>query len=223
MIEEKLKRYADLIERYHETLDLVSQRALGEIATLIAEARQYAEVIAQVAGSEVTIVDVGSGVGLPGIVLAVTLPGSTVHLVERRRRRAAFLDTVVGQLGLRNARVWSADVKDLDGMCADVVTAQAVASLAAIAKMTRHLHRDPCYLVSRRGRDWLAELDPLREVLASTEGRPSTAPRAAEVEADTAGADTAAALAVAAERRLGRDGSLVALRLRGGKACPSSG
>ncbi len=215
MVEGKLQRYAELIARYHDALDLVSSRALGEVGTLIAEAKRYAEAIEEVAGHEAVVVDVGSGVGLPGVVVAAALPGSTVHLVERRRRRAAFLAMAVGQLALDNATVWSRDVRELDGICAHVVTAQAVSSLAVVARLTRHLHRDPCYLVSRRGRDWLAELEPLREVLNSVE--------TASGEAPPAPAENAPVLTVAAERRLGRDGSLVALRLRGGPACPSSG
>jgi len=215
MVEEKLQGYAELIGRYHDTLDLVSSRALGDITTLIAEAKQYAEVIAEVAGPEGTIVDVGSGVGLPGVVLAAAMPASTVHLVERRRRRAAFLSMAVGRLALANARVWSRAVKELDDICAHVVTAQAVSGLAVVARLTRHLHRDPCYLVSRRGPDWIAELEPLREVI-------DPAPRAPG-DGETAVAEKAPAVAVAAERRLGRDGSLVALRLRGGPGCLSSG
>lgn len=237
MPEEKLQRYAELIERYHDTLDLVSFRALSEVRTLIDEARQYAEVIAEAAGPDVTVVDLGSGVGLPGIVLAVMMPAATVHLVERRRRRAAFLSMAAGQLSLDNARVWSGDVRDLEGVCAHVVTAQAVTTFAGIARLTRHLHRDPCFLVSRRGPDWLGELDELRGVLAGgpdVSGGAAAAQGGAVIGPDLAPhgelspgrpvpAQDAPALTVVAERRLGRDGSLVALRLRGGPACPSSG
>jgi 16S rRNA (guanine527-N7)-methyltransferase len=221
MRDEKLQRYADLVVRYHDTLDLVSERGLGGLGTLIAEAEQYAELIIEVAGPSPVIVDVGSGGGLPGVVLAVRLPQAEVHLVERRRRRGAFLSMVVGQLGLSNAQVWTSDVQDLQGVVPDVVTAQAVAGFAAIARLTRHLHPDPCFLVSRRGADWEGEVPQVAAVLAAdeaeTRGRlgPSSGSSAARDEAS-------AVVAVAAERPLGRDGSLVALRLRGGRACRPS-
>lgn len=215
MPDDQLSRFAGLIRRYHGTLDLVSGKALEDLDTLVAEAREYATVIAEVAGDEPTIVDLGSGVGLPGVVVAVTLPGSKVHLVERRRRRSAFLSTVVGQLGLSNARVWGRDVKDVNGVCAEVVTAQAVSSFSMVADLTRHLHRDPCYLVSRKGPDWKAELGPLQEALASLSG--SDAP------ASVADAERHTAVTVAAERALRRGGSLVALRMHGGPGCRSSG
>lgn len=210
-----LQRYAELISQYHDALDLVSGRGLNELGRMIGEAEAYADLVRDVVGEEVTILDVGSGAGLPGIVLAAKLPRSTVHLVERRRRRGAFLALAVGRLGLENARVWTQDVKELDGVCADVVTAQAVANLAVIAGLTRHLHRDPCYLVSRRGPDWLAELDPLKVVLG-VGGAPVGGP-------EQAAAQDPPAIAVAAERPLGRGGSLIAVRLGGGQACPSSG
>ena len=49
--------------------------------------------------------DLGSGAGLPGLVLAVALPDLRLTLVETRRRRAAFLELAVERLGLRNAAV----------------------------------------------------------------------------------------------------------------------
>jgi 16S rRNA (guanine527-N7)-methyltransferase len=49
--------------------------------------------------------DLGSGLGVPGVVLAVLRPGLTVHLVETSRNKAVFLEEVVGTLPLTNARV----------------------------------------------------------------------------------------------------------------------
>jgi 16S rRNA (guanine527-N7)-methyltransferase len=50
-------------------------------------------------------VDLGSGGGLPGIVVAIACPDLTVTLAERRRNRGAFLELAVQELGLDNARV----------------------------------------------------------------------------------------------------------------------
>ena len=203
MSEEALGRYARLVRQYHGTLDLVSGSGLRDLPALIAEGERYAELIAEVAGPMATVVDLGSGAGLPGVVVAASLPTAFVHLVERRRRRGAFLAMAAARLGLSNVRVWTCDVQDVEGVCADAVTAQAVAGFADVAGLTRHLHRDPCYLLSRRGPGWESELAALDEAL--------------QVEADGG-----AAVAVAAERPLERDGTLVALRLAGGPACRPS-
>jgi 16S rRNA (guanine527-N7)-methyltransferase len=58
--------------------------------------------------------DVGSGAGLPGVVVAIARPALHVALVEPRRTRAAFLELVVEQLSLSNASVLGARIGDVD-------------------------------------------------------------------------------------------------------------
>jgi 16S rRNA (guanine527-N7)-methyltransferase len=84
-----------------------------------------------------SLVDVGSGAGLPGIVLAVARPDLTITLVEPLARRTAFLSEAVTALGLDGAvSVVRARAEDLVGgppAAADVVTARAVAPLDRLA------------------------------------------------------------------------------------------
>jgi 16S rRNA (guanine527-N7)-methyltransferase len=61
------------------------------------------------------VVDIGSGAGLPGIVLAIARPDATVHLVESRRRRAGFLELATERLGLANAVPVAARIEDVEG------------------------------------------------------------------------------------------------------------
>ena len=81
-----------------------------------------------------TVLDLGSGAGLPGIVLALLRPALTVVLVEPLQRRAAFLEEAVAALGLRNTLVRRARAEELAGkVLADVVVARAVAPLDRLA------------------------------------------------------------------------------------------
>ena len=84
-----------------------------------------------------SVVDVGSGAGLPGIVLAVARPDLTVVLVEPLARRTAFLEEAVTRLGLESTvTVVRGRAEDLAGgppALADVVTARAVAPLDRLA------------------------------------------------------------------------------------------
>ena len=84
-----------------------------------------------------SLVDVGSGAGLPGIVLAVVRPDLTITLVEPLARRAAFLSEAVTTLGLDTAvmvvRARAEDVAGRPPATADVVTARAVAPLDRLA------------------------------------------------------------------------------------------
>ena len=67
---EGLEAYKTLIRRYHRTLDLMSERAVAELDAKIREARVYAELLEPRLSPADRILDLGSGVGLPGIVLA---------------------------------------------------------------------------------------------------------------------------------------------------------
>ena len=84
-----------------------------------------------------SVVDVGSGAGLPGIVLALARPDLTITLVEPLARRTAFLSEAVTALGLdATVTVVRGRAEDLAGgppVAADVVTARAVAPLDRLA------------------------------------------------------------------------------------------
>jgi 16S rRNA (guanine527-N7)-methyltransferase len=84
-----------------------------------------------------SVVDVGSGAGLPGIVLAVARPDLTITMVEPLARRTAFLSEAVTALGLdATVTVVRGRAEDLAGgppVAADVVTARAVAPLDRLA------------------------------------------------------------------------------------------
>ncbi|WP_241825437.1 16S rRNA (guanine(527)-N(7))-methyltransferase RsmG [Micromonospora sp. CB01531] len=88
-----------------------------------------------------SLIDVGSGAGLPGLVLAIARPDLTVTLVEPLARRTAFLVEAVQQLGLTaSVRVFrgraeeaAAGSRDVAALSADIVTARAVAALDRLA------------------------------------------------------------------------------------------
>ena len=83
---------------------------------------------------ESTVIDVGSGAGLPGLVLALRRPDVQVTLVEPLLRRSVFLQECVDDLGLVNSQVIRGRAEDLVGtLTADLVTARAVAPLERLA------------------------------------------------------------------------------------------
>src|SRR5690606_13021262 len=135
---------------YHRTLDLVSDAGLRELPRHIADGQRYARLIERVAGPSATGGDGGPGVGLPGVGMPPALPRAQVVPVAGRRARTAILELAAAQLGLASVTVVGDDVRAAEGVCADVVTAQAVADLATIVELTRHLHADPCYVLGRR-------------------------------------------------------------------------
>ncbi|MBO3089119.1 16S rRNA (guanine(527)-N(7))-methyltransferase RsmG [Cellulomonas sp. zg-ZUI40] len=98
------------------------------------------------------IVDVGSGAGLPGVVIAAMRPRAQVMLVEPMERRVTWLLDVVERTGLANVEVRRARAQELDGAVeADVVTARAVASLDKLYRWTTPLVRQGGSVLAMKG------------------------------------------------------------------------
>lgn len=113
-----------------------------------------------------TIVDIGSGAGLPGIPLAIVRPDTHVTLVEPLLRRATFLKEVVADLGLsvtvvRGRAEERSVVAEVGG--ADVVTSRAVAPLDRLASWSAPLVRPGGRLVALKGSSATAEVSEHRD------------------------------------------------------------
>lgn len=85
------------------------------------------------------VVDVGSGGGLPGVLLAIFRPEVAVTCIDSVGKKAAFLRQVAGALALPNLHAEHGRVEDWRGEPFDLVTARAFASLADLARLTRRL------------------------------------------------------------------------------------
>jgi 16S rRNA (guanine527-N7)-methyltransferase len=122
--------------------------------------------VAELVPRPATLVDLGSGAGLPGVVLALLLPDVEVTLLERMERRAAFLQDCVRVLGLPNATVRCARAEDLAGrFLADVVTARAVAPMDRLAGMALSLVRPGGLVLAIKGTEALREVAKARPEL----------------------------------------------------------
>jgi 16S rRNA (guanine527-N7)-methyltransferase len=106
-----------------------------------------------------SLVDLGSGAGLPGVVLALVLPDVEVILLEPALRRATFLEECVAELRLGNARVVRARAEQMAGtLAADVVTARAVAPLDKLASLALGLIKPGGIVLAIKGAKALAEV-----------------------------------------------------------------
>ena len=113
------------------------------------------------------VLDLGSGAGLPGLVLALQRPDVQVVLVESLQRRAQFLTECVEALGLRNTLVRRARAEELHGKLeVDVVTARAVAPVDRLAAWSLPLLHPGGRLLALKGEQALAELEVARPALA---------------------------------------------------------
>jgi len=128
-----------------------------------------------------TLVDIGSGGGFPGIVIAIMRPEATIHLVESVTKKAQFLADMSAELGL-NTVVHATRVERLarSAQCpiADAVTARAVASLQKLAEMATPFLRAGGSLYAIKGERWRDELDAAQETLERVKLRVSALPEA---------------------------------------------
>jgi 16S rRNA (guanine527-N7)-methyltransferase len=107
-----------------------------------------------------TVVDVGSGAGLPGLALAIARPDLHVLLVEPLQRRVTWLEEVIADLGLSSVDVARARAEELwPTVSADVVTARAVAALPVLARLCLPLVRPGGRFVAVKGRSAGEELE----------------------------------------------------------------
>jgi 16S rRNA (guanine527-N7)-methyltransferase len=106
-----------------------------------------------------SVIDVGSGAGLPGLVWAVCRPDLQITALEPQTRRVGFLRECVASLGLTNVEVRRGRAQDVTGvLSAEVVTARAVAPLARLAAWTAPLVRTGGQLIAFKGERAAAEL-----------------------------------------------------------------
>jgi 16S rRNA (guanine527-N7)-methyltransferase len=115
------------------------------------------------------VCDVGSGAGLPGLVLAIARPDLRVTLVEPLLRRSTFLGEAVERLGLANVEVVRARAEELHGRREfTVVTSRAVAPLPRLLGWSMPLVRAGGHLLAMKGATARQEIDEARAELERT-------------------------------------------------------
>jgi 16S rRNA (guanine527-N7)-methyltransferase len=156
----RLDRYVDLLLEWQVKINLVAPSTLPSLWTRhIADSLQLLDL----APSAKVWVDLGSGGGFPGVVLACALaetPGAMVHLVERNAKKAAFLrealrvTSTVGMVHLAEI----GDTRDRITGPVDCVTARAVAPLNQLIGLAKPLLRKGAKALFLKGQDVEAEL-----------------------------------------------------------------
>ena len=137
---ELLMRFMALLQRWNGTYNLTAVRDpaqmqsqhLADCLTVVPALRRHRE-----ATGAKRLLDVGSGGGLPGVVLAVLEDSLSVYCVDTVGKKAAFVRQVAAELGLRNLHAEHARVEQLKLPPFDIVTSRAFASLADFTALTR--------------------------------------------------------------------------------------
>ena len=160
--ERDFARYAELLAEWNGRMNLVGPSAMAEFWPR--HAYDGAQLL-QLAPEAVRWADLGTGAGLPGLVLAIALkgrPGSEVLLVESLAKRCRFLQAVVDELALP-ARVLAGRAEALSPPPVEVVTARAVAPLTRLLGFARPFLKGGAQGLFLKGRGAEAELAEARQ------------------------------------------------------------
>ncbi|MFV0252927.1 MAG: 16S rRNA (guanine(527)-N(7))-methyltransferase RsmG [Beutenbergiaceae bacterium] len=145
-----VREFADLLADQGELRGLIGPR---EIPRLWRRHVVNSAAVAQFLPDQGSVIDIGSGAGLPGVVLALMRPDLVFHLIEPMQRRVLWLNEVRDRLQLANVEVHAARAEQLHGeLIAEAVTARAVAPLQKLASWALPLVRLNGSLLAMKGR-----------------------------------------------------------------------
>lgn len=164
--QDKLRAYLELVQKWNKVYNLTAVRDEGKMLTH--HLLDSLAVVPHVAGAA-TILDVGSGAGLPGIPLALALPQTRVTLLDSNQKKTTFLRQAKMQLALANVEVVCERVEKYQSKhVLSLVLSRAFAELQEFAALAGHLVAPGGTLIAMKGVDPTAEISRLKKGFVST-------------------------------------------------------
>lgn len=156
----RLDRLAVLLAEENSRQNLVSSASLGEVwRRHIADS---AQLLAHVPRETGPWLDLGTGAGFPGLVIAALRPAMRVVMVESRKRRCEWLTRAATELGLERAEVVCSQLERVEAFPAAVISARAFAPLDRLLAVAGRFSTNETLWLLPKGRSARQELDSLR-------------------------------------------------------------
>lgn len=156
---DRLVAFEEMFQKWNRSINLVAQSTAGDVwQRHVLDSAQ----LARIEPTATVWVDIGSGGGFPGLVMAFLLAeraGAAIDLVESNRKKASFLQAVIGQFGLP-ARVVARRIEDSHALVPtpQIVTARALASLSTLLDLAAPWLTSGARGLFHKGRDYRAEV-----------------------------------------------------------------
>ena len=153
----KLEKFVSLLAEENERQNLVSAASLSNVWTRhIADSLQLLDLAGDGEGGH--WMDLGSGPGLPGLVLAIARPHTPIALVESRRKRFAWLEHVSSELSLEKCEVHGKRLELVESRDMGIITARAFAPLGKLLKLSARFSTRSTIWLLPKGRSAAQEL-----------------------------------------------------------------
>ena len=148
---EKIDQYIDLATTFNKTHNLFVRKDKEEIYNK--DILDCLPIIKLIKPSE-TVADLGSGGGLPGILLSITKPKNKITLIESNQKKCYFLRSVIHTLGLKNTTVLNKKLTKQNKLGVfDIITARAFASIEKIIRLTTNNVSEKSKYILLKGRE----------------------------------------------------------------------
>lgn len=154
---EKLEIYVDLLTKWQARINLISSKTLPEIWHR--HILDSAQLVLHLPARPSVILDMGSGAGLPGVILAI-LTDHQLHLAESDSRKVSFMRAALRETGT-DAVLHETRIEQLPVLQPDVITARALAPLDQLMALCNAQHHDKLEYLFLKGRDAKQELTTL--------------------------------------------------------------
>lgn len=152
--EEQLKKYVDFLLKYNEKINLIGKSTIDDIWNRhIIDSLQ---VIKLIENKNVKLADLGSGAGLPGIVLSIA-GIKEVHLFEKSPRKCEFLEQAK-QFSKNQIIVHNIDINTFKDNSFNVITSRALGSLDLLLKFSQNLKNNNTKCIFLKGKKVFEEL-----------------------------------------------------------------
>ncbi|MDD3060510.1 MAG: 16S rRNA (guanine(527)-N(7))-methyltransferase RsmG [Sulfurimonas sp.] len=119
-----------------------------------------------------SLMDIGTGAGFPGMILAFALPDTQVTLVEPLAKRASFLQFIKADLKLENVTVVKKRVEDMEPQIFNLITSRAVTDTKMLLKLSKNFRDANSQLLFYKGEKVFDEIDPeIKHQIIQTKNR----------------------------------------------------
>ena len=153
-----IQKYKEHLQKWNKVHNLTGAKDVNTMDEFIYDAVYPVSFIPKVS----TLMDIGTGAGFPGMILALALPDTEVTLVEPLTKRASFLQFIKADLGLQNVIVVKKRVEQMSPKIFDMITSRAVTDTKMLLKLSENFRDEHSKLLFYKGEKVFEEVEDIK-------------------------------------------------------------